>query len=127
MELTGVPIDHEPWAMLEGGDPVSESVQAFPGGSRPVSELGGFAKPSPLTVARPWSDLLIVAYKTVFPKVGSLEGKVSYQLTNANKEPIGPVISYTGIVTSSTRPNYQAGKSEEAKWSLILGLNGEIA
>lgn len=127
VEFVGVTSTKTPWAMLDGGDMVAESTQAFPGGSKPLVALGGFAKPSPLTVERPWEESLIVLYKTLFSKVGALEASISYQASRNAGEGYGPVTTYTGVLSSVTRPNYKAGTSEEAKLKCIFDINGEIA
>ena len=115
------------WSGLEGGDNTPETAQAFPGGMKPLVALGGFPKPTPLTVTRPWDEALIVPYKKMWALAGQAEVKVTYRALNANKEPFGEPVSYTGILGTVTRPGYKAGTSEEAKLQLTVDLHGEIA
>ena len=126
VEVVGVGLDKEPWSSMEGGDNTPETAQAFPGGMKPLVALGGFPKPTPLTVMRPWSESLIKPYKELWSKAGQAEVKASYRMLNANKEPIGETVSYTGVLGTVTRPGYKAGTSEEAKLSLTVDLHGEI-
>ena len=127
VEVAGVPLDKEPWSSLEGGDNTPEVAQAFPGGMKPLKALGGFPKPSPLTVMRPWEESLVAVYKKLWAGAGSAEVKVSYRTLNANKEPIGEPVAYTGVLGTVTRPGYKAGTSEEAKLSITVDLDGELA
>jgi hypothetical protein len=126
VEVSGVTLDKEPWSEFEGGDPQVTSVPAFPGGMKPLVELGDFPKPSPITVGRPWSDVLAAAYKAIYRRAGIGEAKVSYQLLSASKEPVGEVFSFTGILGTPTRPGYKAGTSEEAMLKLVINPHGEI-
>jgi hypothetical protein len=120
-------MDKETWSMLEGGDNVAEQAQAFPGGGKPLVALGGYAKPSQLTVERPWEETMVRLYATLWPKVGQAEMTVSYQARNAEREPFGPIVTYTGVLGSIMRPNYKEGTSEEARIKIVVDLNGEIS
>jgi hypothetical protein len=120
-------MDKEPWSSMEGGDNTPEVAQAFPGGMKPLKALGGFPKPTPLTVMRPWEESLVAVYKKLWSAAGSAEVKASYRLLNANKEPIGEPVAYTGVLGTVTRPGYKAGTSEEAKLSITVDLDGEIS
>ena len=115
------------WSSLEGGDNVPEVAVAFPGGMAPLVPLGGFPKPTPLTVSRPWEEALIAPYKVLWEVAGRESVQVSYQILNANREPYGPKVTYTGILGTVTRPNYKAGTSEEAKLTITVELNGAIS
>jgi len=117
---------YEKWSMLECGDNVAEAAVAFPGGMAPLIPLGGFAKPTPLTVEKPWEEALVVLYRRLWARVGLEEVIASYQLLNANKEAYGPVTSYSGILGSLARPNYKAGTSEEARLKITVDISGEI-
>ena len=127
VEVAGVGLDKEPWSSLEGGDNTPESAQAYPGGMRPLVALGGFPKPTALTVTRPWTESLIKPYKELWPLAGRAKAKVSYRALNANREPVGETVSYTGVLGTVTRPGYKAGTSEEAKLQITVDLDGEIA
>lgn len=127
VEVAGVTLDTESWSSLEGGDNTPETAQVFPGGQKPVVALGGFAKPTPLTVMRPWSEALIKPYKELWSRAGQAAATVTYRNQNANREPIGEPVTYTGVLGTVTRPGYKAGTSEEAKLQITVDLNGELA
>ena len=127
VKVAGVTLDTEPWSSLEGGDNTPEMVQAYPGGMKPLVSLGGFPKPTPLTVTRPWEEALIKPYKQLYKNAGQAEAEVSYQALNAEKKPYGEVVTYTGTLGTVTRPNYKAGTSEEAKLTITVDLHGEIS
>lgn len=126
VEVTGVGLDKEPWAELTGGDNTPESTESYPGGMKPLVALGGFPKPTALTVTRPWQESLVKPYKELWARSGQAEAKVTYRNLNANREPIGEPITYTGVLGTVTRPGYKAGTSEEAKLQLTIDLNGEL-
>jgi len=126
VEIAGITLDKEPWSELTGFDNTPESTPAFPGGMKPMSELGGFAKPTLGTVSRPWSESLIRPYKEMWTKAGNAPVTVTWRALNANKEPIGEPIVYTGVLGTPTRPGYKAGTSEEAKLQITVMPNGEI-
>ena len=126
VEVAGVNLDKESWASLEGFDNVPESAQAFPGGMKPLVELGGFPKPTVGTITRPWEESLVKVYKELWSRAGQAEAKVTYRNLNSNKEPAGEPITYTGVLGTVTRPGYKAGTSEEAKLQITVMPHGEI-
>ncbi len=125
--IQNVALDNESWGLMEGGDNVAEEATAFPGGMKPQVALGGFPKRSSLTISRPWSDALIGLYKAMDARVGLSKVTASYQVLNANKEPFGTPITYTGVLTSAVRPNYKAGTSEEAHLQITVATDGEVS
>ena len=70
VEVPGVAFDKESWDVLEGGDNVAEEASVFPGGMKPLVQLGGFPKRSAITVMRPWADTLVPLYKALDAAVG---------------------------------------------------------
>ena len=126
VSVQGVTLPTESWALMEGGDNVSEEATAFPGGMKPQLALGGYPKRGPLTISIPWADNLIGLYKALDARVGISKVTASYQPLNANKEPLGAPITYTGVLTSAVRPNYKAGTSEEAHLQITVATDGEV-
>lgn len=126
LTVNGVSLDTTSWDSMEGGDNVAEETEHFPGGMRPQVPLGGQPKRSPLTVERKWSDVLIGIYKQLDESVNA-EATASYVQLDLTGAATGEVITYTGLLSSTTRPNYKAGTSEDAMLKVTLSLNGEIS
>lgn len=126
VEITGIALDKESWDMMEGGDPVAEEVNIFPGGQAPQVALGGLPKWSAITVERAWSEGLAAVYKQIANTVGSAPMSVSYIQRGANKLPTGVVDTYTGVLTSAERPKYSSKESTEAFLKLTMGVNGSV-
>jgi len=129
VEIVGVFGDKEPWSSLDGFDNTLVSAQAFPGGMKPLVELGGFPKPTLGTLTRPWEAALIGPYKKMWNAAGQAEVKVTVQYLNAERKPIpgSEPIVYSGILGTPTRPGYKAGTSEEGKLQITVMPHGEIA
>src|SRR5215472_12901841 len=129
VNVAGVALDKEPWDMLEGGDPVAEEVNIFPGGMAPQVALGGLPKWGPLTVERAWSEALGNVFKELIGGVGNAPAEVSYVQFNTSKQPVpgaGHTYTYTGVLLSVQRPKYKATESVEAFLKITVAVNGAV-
>ncbi len=120
-------LDKLPWDMMEGGDPVAEEVQVFPGGMQPHVSVGGLAKWSPVVVERAWSEVLAIAYAELANGVGQAPATVAYTLLGSGKLPVGPSWTYVGVLIGAERPKYKATESVEAFLKLTVAINGAVA
>lgn len=127
-QATGIqlPFDLESWDMMEGGDPVAEAVEIFPGGEAPQVALGGLAKWSPLVIERAWSESLAGIYAKLANNVGNAPITASYIQRFQNK-PTGKSFTYTGVLVGAERPKYKATESVEAWLKLTVSINGFVA
>lgn len=126
--VAGVTIDDNVWDTMEGGDRSSDGVNYLPGGMAPSVELGGLPKRSDLTISRIWSDTMIAAYKALDNGCGKAAVTASYTNLDANGTMVpNSTITYTGILKSVTRPNYDSNSSGEAKLTIVVGLNGQLS
>lgn len=127
LQVDGVALDNVVWDTMEGGDASSDGVNYLPGGMVPSVELGGIPKRSDLTLTRVWSDALWQVFKALDNACGRAGAKASYtQLDRSGQVVPGSTITYTGIVKSVARPNYDSNTSGEAKIQVVIGLNGSI-
>lgn len=126
--VAGIPIDNESWDVLDAGDAEVDNLKVAPGGMAPYLDLGGIPKPSNLTVARLWSDTLIVVFKQLYNVAGQAPVTVTYTVLEPNRTASAlPPLTYTGTLGTVTRPNYKAGASEEAMLQITVGLNAQIS
>lgn len=127
VSVAGVALDNASWSVIEGGDNVATSVQIRPGGMSPQVELGGMSQRSTLTVKRPWSDSMFAVYKQLDNGAGKLSVTLVYQLLDANGNAVpNATISYTGILLSAARPNYDSESNTKADLVITVGPHGPI-
>ncbi len=125
VSVAGITIDNLSWDVLEGGDQTVEGMTVLPGGMQPQVALGGIPKRSPITVKRLWSEPTIIAYKALDAVAGNAAVTITYTVLSTNREEIpGFVRTYTGVLGTVTRPNYDAMKSEAAYLTIVAELNG---
>jgi len=124
--VQGVTIDNVSWDVLEGGENTVDDIMLLPGGMAPQIAKGGIPKRSPVTVKRLWSEALILKYKELDAVAGNAEVTVTYTVLTPQKTPAFSPISYTGVLGTVSRPNYDATKSEPAYLTIMVGLNGEV-
>lgn len=125
--LTGVPLDTESWDAMEGGDPVADEVNHFPGGQKGQVALGGLPKWTPLTIERGWSEALAAVYKQLANGAGSIPGTFSYIQRGPGNQPTGVVDTYTGVLQSVERPKYKANESTEAFLKITCSVDGLVS
>ena len=126
--VAGINLDKESWDVLEGGENTVEGITLLPGGMAPQVAKGGIPKRSPITVKRLWSESLILVYKELDEVAGNAEVKVTYTVLGTNKVAAAglPQFTYTGVLGTVSRPNYDAMKSEAAYLSIMCDLNGAL-
>lgn len=125
--VEGVTIDNASWDVLEGGENTVDEVTLLPGGMAPQVAKGGIPKRSTATVKRLWSEPLILKYKELDAVAGNAAVTITYTVLNTNKTPAYAPITYTGVLGTVTRPNYDATKSEAAYLQIMVALNGELS
>ena len=123
----GIALDTASWDSMEGGEPVAESVDVYPGGMAPQVALGGLPKWSQLTITRLWSDVLIGQFKALSSVAGFAPVTASYVVLEPNKTPSGTTITYTGVLTSVMRPGYKASESKDAYLQITCSVNGQVS
>jgi hypothetical protein len=127
VQVAGVQMDSVSWDVMDGGDITAESVNYLPGGMAPAVELGGIPKRGDLTVARIWSDAMIAVYKALDDVSGRAACTVTYVVLDANGNTVpNATFTYTGVLKSVNRPNYDSSTSSEAKIQLVIGCNRSI-
>lgn len=122
--VTGVNLGNESWDVLEGGAQEVEVVMVLPGGMEPQVALGGIPKRSVLTVKKLWSESMINEFQLLDSVAGNAFTTVTYTVLGVNHKPAFPAYTYTGVLGTVTRPNYDAMKSEAAYLEISVGLNG---
>lgn len=125
--VEGVSLGNESWDVLEGADNAVDVITLLPGGMAPQVAKGGIPKRSNGTVKRLWSESLILQYKALDAVAGNANITVTYTVLNTNKTPAFAPITYTGVIGTVSRPNYDATKSEAAYLTVEFGLNGEVS
>ncbi len=126
VEVSGVTLDHESWDVLEGGEATVEGVQLLPGGMAPMIAKGGIPKRSPLTVKRLWSEALIKIFGQLDGVSGTAAVTVKYTVLNSRVSATPHVITYTGVLGSVSRPNYEASKAEAAFLMITVEADGAV-
>lgn len=125
--VSGITLDGVSWDSMEGGDPVAESVDVYPGGMAPQVALGGLPKWSEITIERLWSDVLVAQFKALTGVAGFAPITASDIILGANKVPTGVTITYTGVLTSVMRPGYKASESKDAYLQVKCSVNGQVS
>ena len=97
---------------------------------RPQRALGGIPKRSNGAVKRLWSDVLIGQFKALDAAAGNGVVTVHYTILGNNRQPasiVNDVVTYTGILGTVMRPNYDAMKAEPAYLTIEFGADGELS
>ena len=125
----GKQTDKVRWDSLEGGDNTVEGTNYLPGGMAPLVALGGIPKRSALTLKRAWSTSLIEVFKALDQAAGQCPATITVATLKANGEVVenAPVITYTGVLGTVTRPNYAAETGETAYLQVVVDPNGPIS
>jgi hypothetical protein len=113
--------------VLEGAENVVEGVTVLPGGMAPQRALGGIAKRGPATVKKLWSEPMILIFKQLDELAGSGVITITYTVLNTNKTATTYSDTYTGVMGTVSRPNYDAKTSEPAYLTVAADLDGPIA
>jgi|SRR5580704_2718322 hypothetical protein len=124
----GKQTDNIPWDSLEGFDQTVEGQTYLPGGMRPQTALGGIPKRSPGTLKRIWSTELLGIFKALDQGAGQLPCTVTVTTLGANRKAVenAPVITYTGVLGTVTRPNYGSETPEKAYLQIMIDADGEL-
>ena len=128
LTVEGVKTDEVKWDSAEGGDATVESTGYLPGGMLPFIQLGGVPKRSALTLKRAWSTPLIEIFKALDAEAGRAVATVAIATLNTKgvAESSVPVITYTGVLGTVTRPNYGAEDAAVAYLQVVVDPNGPI-
>lgn len=127
VSVAGVTMDSAPWTTFQGGDAEAQNVNTRPGGMQPAIELGGPINRSDVTVERLYSDVTHGWYPQLDAVCGKASMWASYTPLDANGNPVGATITYTGILKTVTRPNADANATGAQHLSLVMGANQNIA
>lgn len=128
VNIPGINLPSDSWSKMEGGDNVAETSQLLPGGMAPAIAQGGLSKRSDVVVHRPWSDTMVALFKQLDQSTGSARGTQTYTVLDANKNPVpGSSVTYSGVLKSVTRPNYDSSSSGEALLQLAFECDEPIA
>lgn len=114
LAVDGVPFtDNKSWDKFEGGDLTPDSPGPYnPGGMAPSLAVGGIRKRSNITVQRAWTESLMGVFMNLDDAAGSASFTCSYTpLQVDRKTSAGLTITYTGILLTVTRPNYDSTSS----------------
>lgn len=125
--VTGTPLNlpNESWDILEGAEKTVEGVTVMPGGQLPQRALGGIAKRGPATIKKLWSAPLLLVYKELEEIAGSGLLTITYAVKLSDAAPAAFTETYTGVTGTTSRPNYDAMKSEPAYLTLQADLDGD--
>jgi len=126
LSVTGVPLDNIQWDTFSGGDLQAADVSYPPGGMLPVVNLGGTPTRSDITLTRAWSDALISVFKKLDASTGRGAATIPVQTLDANGSPTGATITYSGVVKSVARPDYDHKGNDTAMLTVVIGANASI-
>jgi hypothetical protein len=124
--VAGVALPNESWDVLEGAENTVEGITVLPGGMAPQRALGGIPKRGPATVKKLWSESLIVLFKQLDGLAGQGLITITYTVLNANRTATAFTETYTGVMGTVSRPNYDAKTSEPAYLTVMADLDGEL-
>lgn len=126
-QVPGVNLDIVSWDTFEGGENQANNLNYMPGGMQPAVDLGGVPQRSDITITREWSDTLAGIYKPLDNLTGKGTCTVSYQTLDANGNPVpGALFTYTGVIKSVSRPNYDSASSVNGKLQVVISCNSPV-
>jgi len=125
--VAGITLPEGSWDVLEGAENMVEGVSVLPGGMAPQRALGGIPKRGPATVKRLWSEPLVIIFKQLDALAGYGDIIITYTVLNRNKTATIFTETYTGVMGTVSRPNYEAKTSEPAYLTIEAELDGELS
>jgi hypothetical protein len=125
--VAGIALPEGSWDVLEGAENMVEGVSVLPGGMAPQRALGGIPKRGPATVKRLWSEPLVLVFKQLDALAGYGDITITYTVLNRNKTATIFTDTYTGVMGTVSRPNYEAKTSEPAYLTIEAELDGELS
>lgn len=124
VDVNGVGLDAKPWTTLSGGELQAQSVNTRPGGMQASKELGGPVMRSDVTVTRQYSnDVLHGKLMALDKACGKATTHVSWTPLDADGNPSGASVTYSGILKQVTHPNLDANASAAQFLTLVVGLD----
>jgi hypothetical protein len=125
--VAGIALPEGSWDVLEGAENTVEGVTALPGGMGPQRAMGGIPKRGPATVKKLWSEPLVLVFKQLDALAGQGGITIIYTVMNANKTATVFTETYTGVMGTVERPNYDAKTAEPAYLTIHADLDGELS
>lgn len=115
---TGVVFD-----TLAGGEVESEPTKYRPGGMGKQLTLGGPKSVSDITVGVIYDDLLHSSVSPLVSLTGKARMTVRFEQLDAEKQPKGNGITYTGVLIGVSRPDHDSEGSDVARLELTMGVD----
>jgi len=118
------------WDTLAGGDIESSETKYRPGGMQPEVSLGGNVSVNNLTLGKlltqgDYTDQLRALMTT--GRVGKAPASVSRQPLDADGNPFGTPLTYTGKLMHVLPGDTDSNGSAASQWQVVISTNGSIA
>jgi hypothetical protein len=125
--VSGIGLDNVSWDTMEGGEIAADNQTYHPGNMGPATPAGGLRTPSDLTVTRAWTDTMYGNYVALWNAAGFTAMTVSYTPLNIDRSVTVKPVTYSGLLTSVTRPNFEAASASIVYLSLVMAPSESIS
>ena len=126
-----VTIDGTPmgvWDTFGGGDVDSEETKYRPGGMQPQVSLGGSTSVNNVTLARllnkeDWPTM----HALMSSRVGKADVTVSRQPLDADGNPFGRPLVYTGKLQNVNPGDTDSNSADAQTWTIVVSTEGNVS
>lgn len=125
VRVEGVALDSEPWQAFEDGNVKVQGLKIFPGGQKPMINLGGVPDRDDAKVARTWSIELAGLKKQLDAVAGEAAMEI-YVTPLIKGVPTGTTETYSGVLGNVERAKYKSGPATEEFLTLTLMPHGTV-
>lgn len=125
-----VTIDGAPvgvWDTFSGGDVEAEETKYRPGGMQPQVSLGGMTSVNNVTLARlltreDWETM----HTLMSARVGKAAVTVARQPLDADGNPFGRPLIYTGVLNGVNPGDTDSNSSDAQTWTIVVSTEGNV-
>lgn len=121
-----VTLDKAAWELFEGGEQATPGLKVWPGGMRPMLNLGGVPERADIKVARLWSPYVTSVKKKLDRVVGMSRMGVNITPLIGANHPEGETETFTGMLLGVERAKYKSGPAEEVYMTITVGPYGPV-
>lgn len=115
------------WTTKSGGQVEAEDTKFKPGGMQPEISLGGVASVENVTISKLYDATMRSKFHTLAALVGKATMSVAYQPLDADGNPSGRAIVYSGRLIRVTPPDSDASSNDAAMIEVEMSSAGSIA
>jgi hypothetical protein len=127
VSVAGILSDTVAWDSFSGGDTGGTTTNRQPGGMGSAYAMGGPQTRNPITLGRIWSDVLFNVYKQLDQATNRARVTVKVTTLDANGRTTGPTTTYSGVLATVTRPEYDSSSSGEGRLQITVDSDFAIS